>query len=137
LIERFGLDMAMIKCSECGKDISDKAQTCPNCGCPISVKNEVNFFFSVGSGNVPQMFGGVGNYQLGKGRILDNNSRELGNPVKNGQTLTINCNTPITIIAKFGGFKSKPLLVKPGENYKVESTPFGMGLQLVKVNMFV
>lgn len=27
--------MALIKCSECGKDISDKANTCPNCGCPI------------------------------------------------------------------------------------------------------
>lgn len=26
--------MAIIKCSECGKEISDKATTCPNCGCP-------------------------------------------------------------------------------------------------------
>lgn len=27
--------MALIKCSECGKKISNKAKTCPNCGCPI------------------------------------------------------------------------------------------------------
>lgn len=27
--------MALIKCSECGKEISDKASTCPNCGCPV------------------------------------------------------------------------------------------------------
>lgn len=27
--------MALIKCPECGKEISDKATTCPNCGCPI------------------------------------------------------------------------------------------------------
>ncbi len=27
--------MAMIKCPECGKDVSDKAKSCPNCGCPI------------------------------------------------------------------------------------------------------
>ena len=27
--------MAMIKCPECGKDMSDKAAACPNCGCPI------------------------------------------------------------------------------------------------------
>lgn len=27
--------MAMIKCTECGKEMSDKAAVCPNCGCPI------------------------------------------------------------------------------------------------------
>ena len=27
--------MALIKCAECGKQISDKANTCPNCGCPL------------------------------------------------------------------------------------------------------
>ena len=28
--------MALIKCPECGKEISDKASACPNCGCPVS-----------------------------------------------------------------------------------------------------
>ena len=28
--------MALIKCTECGKEFSDKAEACPNCGCPIS-----------------------------------------------------------------------------------------------------
>lgn len=28
--------MALIKCKECGKEISDKAKTCINCGCPLS-----------------------------------------------------------------------------------------------------
>ncbi len=27
--------MAMIKCTECGKEMSDRAAVCPNCGCPI------------------------------------------------------------------------------------------------------
>lgn len=27
--------MALIRCSECGKDVSDKATACPNCGAPI------------------------------------------------------------------------------------------------------
>ena len=27
--------MALIKCTECGHDVSDKASVCPNCGCPI------------------------------------------------------------------------------------------------------
>lgn len=28
--------MALINCSECGKEISDKAKSCPNCGVPIN-----------------------------------------------------------------------------------------------------
>ena len=32
--------MALIKCPECGKDVSDKASACIHCGCPIE-KQEV------------------------------------------------------------------------------------------------
>lgn len=32
--------MAMIKCAECGKEFSDRANTCPNCGCPIEYQAE-------------------------------------------------------------------------------------------------
>ncbi|HTO17488.1 MAG TPA: zinc-ribbon domain-containing protein [Edaphocola sp.] len=28
--------MAIINCSECGKEVSDKAEKCPNCGNPIN-----------------------------------------------------------------------------------------------------
>lgn len=28
--------MAMIKCPECGTEVSDKAEKCPKCACPIS-----------------------------------------------------------------------------------------------------
>lgn len=31
--------MALIKCPECGKEISDKAVACINCGCPVSAMN--------------------------------------------------------------------------------------------------
>ena len=27
--------MALVKCSECGKDVSDKAAACPGCGAPL------------------------------------------------------------------------------------------------------
>jgi len=30
--------MALIKCPECGKDVSDKAAACPFCGNPLSKK---------------------------------------------------------------------------------------------------
>lgn len=29
--------MALIKCTECGNMVSDKADRCPHCGCPVSV----------------------------------------------------------------------------------------------------
>lgn len=31
--------MAMIRCTECGKEISDRATSCPNCGCPVGSGN--------------------------------------------------------------------------------------------------
>ncbi len=33
--------MAMIKCPECGHEISDSAVTCPNCGFPLNLKKEI------------------------------------------------------------------------------------------------
>ena len=32
--------MAMINCAECGKEFSDRANACPNCGCPIEYQAE-------------------------------------------------------------------------------------------------
>lgn len=31
--------MALIRCPECGKEVSDKALTCIHCGCPLVKKN--------------------------------------------------------------------------------------------------
>ena len=33
--------MALIKCSECGRDVSDKASACPNCGCPVQREQQM------------------------------------------------------------------------------------------------
>ena len=33
--------MALIKCSECGKDVSEKATFCPNCGNPVNSTTQV------------------------------------------------------------------------------------------------
>jgi ribosomal protein L37E len=32
--------MALIKCKECGKEVSNKAESCPNCGFPIAEKKK-------------------------------------------------------------------------------------------------
>ena len=30
--------MALIECKECGKKVSDKADVCPNCACPLKIE---------------------------------------------------------------------------------------------------
>lgn len=37
--------MALIKCPECGKEISDKAASCPQCGCPVKKPEHTNHLF--------------------------------------------------------------------------------------------
>ena len=37
--------MSLIICSECGKEYSDKASACPNCGCPTNAISEKNYDF--------------------------------------------------------------------------------------------
>lgn len=32
--------MALIECSECGHQVSDKASSCPSCGAPISPQHQ-------------------------------------------------------------------------------------------------
>ena len=34
--------MALIKCTECGHEVSDKASACPNCGCPLEKESICN-----------------------------------------------------------------------------------------------
>ena len=36
--------MALIKCNECGKEISDKAKKCPHCGIKCKNENDVKVF---------------------------------------------------------------------------------------------
>lgn len=35
--------MALISCSECGRELSDKAKTCPHCGCPITTEEPATY----------------------------------------------------------------------------------------------
>ena len=35
--------MALIKCTECGKEVSDKAPNCPNCGAPVASQKFCKF----------------------------------------------------------------------------------------------
>lgn len=55
--------MALIKCKECGKEISDMAKNCPNCGCPVTKENSATDF---SYGNQEQQYGNIGSNALVK-----------------------------------------------------------------------
>ena len=44
--------MAMISCPECGKDVSDKAATCPNCGVAIK-RGKLSSLLDIGKKHLP------------------------------------------------------------------------------------
>lgn len=39
--------MSLIKCPECDKEISNKAEKCPNCACPISASIEESYIQTI------------------------------------------------------------------------------------------
>lgn len=45
--------MALIKCPECGNQVSDKASACPNCGCPLDCCMEAGSISQVEGQNQP------------------------------------------------------------------------------------
>lgn len=48
--------MSLIKCPECNNDVSEYADKCPNCGCPIDViKNEINNKLKELKENLPEI----------------------------------------------------------------------------------
>ncbi len=65
--------MALIKCTECGKRFSDKANSCPNCACPIELikKNtksgDVNNNDEVTIGSIGSMMG----------KLFDNKMKDM------------------------------------------------------------
>ena len=51
--------MSLIKCRECGKEISDKAKSCPHCGSPTFFAEEENKDNWKSIGLVVLIIGGV------------------------------------------------------------------------------
>lgn len=50
--------MAIIKCKECGADISSEARTCPHCGCPSKKEAEYQKYADTNS-RIPGIIIGI------------------------------------------------------------------------------
>ena len=44
--------MSLVKCPECGKEVSDQANSCPNCGCPLKEEKNVKKKTTIEKGSI-------------------------------------------------------------------------------------
>ena len=113
--------MALIKCPECGRSVSEMASSCPDCGYPIAgnISGEVYFKIMAGMGR--------------KMTIANEEGITLGEGCQN-QVIQIHVNCPTRIQVSGGGFrKSDFVLVKPGERYNV--APIGCISLILKLGV--
>ena len=104
--------MALIKCPECGKEISDTAKSCPNCGYTIHNKKSFLQFLSDGTNciisiviNIVLSIIGIAMFSKGKSEMLFwvKMKSELGvedamHCIRNIQKYTIMKNVGMTFI---------------------------------------
>lgn len=76
------INMAMIKCPECGKMVSDRASVCPGCGYPIS---------SLASNGIVQVK--LGMFQSTQNATIYSNGRALWSG-KTGQIAELKITSP-------------------------------------------
>lgn len=76
--------MALIKCTECGHEVSDKAAACPNCGCPIThdekiICEECGTEIPKGLSECPNCGCPVDNQDTAKDVIQETENKKSGN----------------------------------------------------------
>lgn len=94
--------MALIKCAECGKEISDKASACMNCGCPIEKeKKKIRIIKSGGLALRCSVF--IDNQPVGQIGIGSNKNIEIEVPIGTHYISTITqVKNQSTIIGAYG-----------------------------------
>ena len=130
--------MALIKCPECGKEVSDRAPSCVNCGCPIQsqkAESEVvikalkhpNENHVIGYSLGTPMYG-----QSAKVYICTTSGRCV-TEMMTGQTTSLNIDSDMEIYASFYPIGKKGLF-NLGEKTKSNTIQISAG-QLTKVQI--
>lgn len=109
--------MALIRCPECGKKVSDKAASCPNCGVPIfQSRKDVMVRFPICEG---QLFNN-------KCCVYDKKTGKILAIGKQGETVSFRCDGPIRIYVVVKGSLGKPeTIANPGDRFDVGYRAFG------------
>ena len=101
--------MALINCSECGKEVSDKAKACPNCGCPINEEKKESKVM---------IYGYTESYIFNPKVKIFINDQEVGSVAK-GQLFEMNIDRDTEIVFKCNMRKSS-IIAKAGQITKVK-----------------
>lgn len=110
--------MALIRCPECGAEVSNKATSCPRCAYPFK-EIQRNLYVSMAFDSVQNQLFNNGCY------VYDVNGKELAT-CKQGETLSFKCEQPMTVTVKMSGcFGKSKVNVNPGDKYQVSLRGFG------------
>lgn len=96
--------MALIKCPECSKEISDKANNCPNCGCPLSELITTGTVRIKMPNNVVE--GWVGLFSSRKAEIKSKYGSILWQG-KHGENASFTVSEPTEIVINLGGWANE------------------------------
>lgn len=114
--------MALIKCPECGKEVSSTAESCIHCGFQLKEKPLEPVMV-----NVPSLNGFQRTF------YVEYDGREVSG--KSGSTVEFTIKKPTTISVKLKGYFGHPSInVKPGDKIQVSIGGMG-GISLAKVSM--
>jgi len=100
--------MAMIKCKECGKDISDKSSSCIHCGCPV--------ISSTNNGNLRIIYSKDSRALVPKIQVSINGNQLA--ELKNGSETELTVNESGTLLFK-GSFRKAEVEFDKDKNYKI------------------
>lgn len=107
--------MALIKCPECNKEISDKSKSCLNCGCPIMDAARTNSVRIKIPNNIVQ--GWVGLFSSRATKITDDNNNLLWEGL-HGQNANFTVDHSTNIIINLGKWANNVEgVVSPGKKY--------------------
>ena len=149
--------MAIIKCPECGKEVSNSAKMCPNCGYPIAEyfgkgEAKINIKFKVDMGNMTNIIAKANLFSIYN---VETEEKLWGGTA--GQLVILNIDKPLKVGIEWGRYamdlqkskemfaksrlhKGKPFAYSIGEiilnkndNYIIENgTGYSLNLPVVK-----
>lgn len=111
--------MALITCPDCGKQISDRAMACPNCGCPIRVpKTGKRVWIALPNTHVLSG-GGLASALIKRNASVSAGGRCLWSG-SHGQVATFEVSGPTQISIDLGGMANPTVgIVEPGRRYQL------------------